>query len=940
VKHLRVAILLSGLITLLMLSLSGCGGTASQSIGISLTSPNAGGIDQGQKASITAAVTNDGKSAGVQWSVSSDGTLSGQTTTSATYNAPVSVTKTFLATVTATSMTDPTKSSTLQFAVNPLPNITTSSLPAATAGVAYVATIGESGGTKPLHWAVTAGALPAGLSLNSSTGVVSGMPTGVSSGSVTFQVTDAAAVSTSQAITVTVGQPATLAITTATLPGAALGVVYSATLQASGGVPSYTWSVTAGSLPAGLSLSGAGVISGTPTGALGTSNFTVQVTDSQTPTPVSTTANLSITVSTAPLTVTTTSLAGGSIDNPYSQTLHASGGTPSYTWSISAGTLPTGLTLTPGTGAIAGTPSATGTSNFTVMVTDSVAGTATAALNITIKTALAITTSSLPGGSVGTSYNATVSATGGATPYTWSITSGSLPTGLAINTSSGTISGTPTATGTSHFTVSVKDSESPVITAAAALSITIATASCPNNGTLNGHYATVLNGWRGSTTSVTAFVGSFVADGAGNISDGNVDLNDQTSGPATGTFSGTYCVASNNLATINVTYGGGLSGGSDTFVAALNSSGANGNIISYDTSAFKASGLLRRQDTTAFSTAQITGNYAFGLVGAAGGGVRYAMAGQFNSDGSGNLAGNFDSNIFLSGTAANATLRSSDFSVVASGAQAGRGTGTITFTGQGNFHFVFYVVNAGELLMMEDDSAGNPLLTGQVLQQAGSFTDLSLNGVSVIEMESLNNGNPASASATVGLVTTDGNGNVSAFSIDNNAGGSISSPSVSGTYTVTSATGRVTLMLPGQPHLQPVLYLVGPNQAFVVGTYILTVDSGVLEPQSGSNFSNASLTGTYLGGSLQPADFGVSEEVDALQADGAGNFTGTSDTNGSAGPLTNPLAETYAVSSNGRVVVSESGVQVGIIYIISTSQFVLLPASTSDTEPMLTQFQH
>ena len=933
-KHLRVAILLSGLITLLMLSLSGCGGTASQSIGISLTSPNASGIDQGQTASITAAVTNDGKNAGVQWSLSSDGTLSAQTTTSVTYTAPASVAKTFLGTVTATSITDPTKSSILQFAVNPLPNITASSLPAATAGVAYVATIGESGGTRPLHWTISSGALPAGLSLNSSTGVISGTPTGVSSGSVTFQVMDATAVSASRAITMTVGPPAALVITTTTLPGAALGVAYSQTLQASGGVPSYTWSVTAGSLPAGLSLSSAGVISGTPTGPLGTSNFTVQVTDSQTPTPVSTTANLSITVSTAPLTVTTTSLVGGSINNPYSQTLLASGGTPPYTWSISAGTLPTGLTLTPGTGVIAGTPSATGTSNFTVKVTDSVAGTATAALSITINTALAITTTSLPGGSVGTSYSATVSATGGVTPYTWSITSGSLPAGLAINASSGTISGTPTATGTSHFTVSVKDSESPVITAAAPLTITIASASCPKNASLNGNYAMEVNGWS-HLSIATAAVGSFVADGAGNISGGNVDFNDQSGGPLNGTFTGTYCVASNNLATINLTYGGALSG-TDTFAAALNSTG-NGNIIFYDSGALKASGLLRKQDVTAFSTAKITGNYAFGLVGAAGGGVRYAMAGQFNSDGSGNLAGNFDSNIFLTGTAANATLSSHDFSAAASGAQAGRGTGTITFTGQGNFHFVFYVVNAGELLMMEDDSAGHPLLTGQVLQQAGSFTDASLNGVSVVEMESLENG--TAATATAGLVTTNGNGAVSAFSTDKNKGGTMSSASVSGTYNVTPTTGRVTMILSGQPN-PPVFYLVGQNQAFVVGTYSLSVESGVLEPQSGSSFTDASLTGAYLGGSLQPVDFSVGEEIDAWQADGAGNFTGTSDTNNSVGTDTNTVAETYSVSSNGRVVVQQSGTQVGIIYLLSASQFVFLPAGATDTQPKLVQFQH
>jgi hypothetical protein len=149
----------------------------------------------------------------------------------------------------------------------------------------------------------------------------------------------------------------------------------------------------------------------------------------------------------------------------------------------------------------------------------------------------------------------------------------------------------------------------------------------------------------------------------------------------------------------------------------------------------------------------------------------------------------------------------------------------------------------------------------------------------------------------------------------------------------------VTLVLGGQS-TPPVFYLIGANQAFVVGTYSLGVDFGVMEPQSGSNFGNSSLSGAYLGGSLQPVSASVGEDVDAVQLDGAGNFSRTTDSNGSGGTSTGTLTATYAVSSNGRVVVSKSGAQVGIMYAISTSQLVFLPASTSDTEPALSQFQH
>jgi hypothetical protein len=190
-KRATVAVLLSGLFALLTLGLSGCGSSSSTpaAIGVGLTPSGAKSIDQAQTVPITAAVTNDSKSAGVTWTVSgtngSQGTLTNQITTSpysVTYNTPASVTSAFTATVTATSVTDTTKLAVLKINVSPLPSVTTTSLAAATAGTAYSATLVEAGGTSPYTWTVTPATLPAGLSLNSSTGVVSGMPTGGSTG--------------------------------------------------------------------------------------------------------------------------------------------------------------------------------------------------------------------------------------------------------------------------------------------------------------------------------------------------------------------------------------------------------------------------------------------------------------------------------------------------------------------------------------------------------------------------------------------------------------------------------------------------------------------------------------------------------------------------------------------------------------------------------------
>src|SRR5262245_65683617 len=108
----------------------------------------------------------------------------------------------------------------------------------------------------------------------------------------------------------------------------------------------------------------------------------------------------------------------------------------------------------------------------------------TTTLSITIASAtLTITTASLSNGQQGVAYSQTLAATGGATPYTWSITVGTLPAGLAINASTGVISGKPTGTGTSNFTVQVTDSESPAVAMTKALSITIASATLTINPT-------------------------------------------------------------------------------------------------------------------------------------------------------------------------------------------------------------------------------------------------------------------------------------------------------------------------------------------------------------------------------------------------------------------------------------------------------------------------
>ncbi|MHC4714965.1 MAG: Ig domain-containing protein, partial [Planctomycetota bacterium] len=354
--------------------------------------------------------------------------------------------------------------------------ITTSSLPDGQVGVAYSETLAATGGVTPYSWAVTVGSLPAGLSLNSSTGEISGTPTAYETANFTVEVTDSDAppATDQQALSITV-DPAVLVITTASLADGQVGVAYSETLAATGGVTPYSWAVTVGSLPAGLSLdSGTGEISGTPTTAE-TANFTVEVTDSDAPASTDTQA-LSITVDPAVLVITTASLADGQVGVAYSEALAATGGVTPYSWAVTVGSLPAGLSLNSSTGEISGTPTTAETANFTVEVTDSqgTPDTDTQALSITIDpAALVITTASLADGQEGVAYSETLAATGGVTPYSWAVTVGSLPAGLSLDSGTGEISGTPTTAETANFTVEVTDSDAPASTDTQALSITI-----------------------------------------------------------------------------------------------------------------------------------------------------------------------------------------------------------------------------------------------------------------------------------------------------------------------------------------------------------------------------------------------------------------------------------------------------------------------------------
>src|SRR5256712_5659116 len=293
-----------------------------------------------------------------------------------------------------------------------------------------------------------------------------------------------------------------LQINTPALPNAITQTAYTGALSATGGITPYTWSVSSGSLPLGLNLnSSSGAITGTPTTA-GTFSFTAQAKDSS-PTPQTATASASVLIVDL-LQTTTTSLPDPQVQTSYSVTLTASGGMAPYVWSISSGSLPPGLSLDSSTGVISGVPTSTGSYAFTVEVSDppSFPQKSKKNLNATVQPkTLQITTSGLPSGQVQAAYSAALAASGGTTPYSWSVSLGSLPAGLSLNASTGAISGTPTQSGTFSFTIQVNDSGSK--TAQQALNITVNAAAVAPSITTQPARQTLIAG-QTATLSVTA----------------------------------------------------------------------------------------------------------------------------------------------------------------------------------------------------------------------------------------------------------------------------------------------------------------------------------------------------------------------------------------------------------------------------------------------------
>ncbi len=380
--------------------------------------------------------------------VSGTGVLSGSPTATGAYRFTITTTfllsgctgrRDYTITVTPSCPTIP---------INP------ASLPAGQGGAAYSQNLSAGGGAAPYIFAVTAGALPNGMSL-SAAGLLFGAPTAFGAFNITVRATDANGCTGTRAYTLVINCQA-ITVNPATLPPGAAGAAYSQTITQTGGVGTATFNVSAGTLPAGLTLSSGGLLSGTPAQS-GGFTFTVKATNAN---GCMGTREYVLNIGCPAITVNPTNpaLPAGTAAQPYSQTFTATGGAAPHSFSVSDGTLPPGLSLSSG-GALSGAATGFGTFNFTVRATAANGCAGARAYTLTINQpcgSITINPSSLPNATQGAAYNQTITATGGALPRTFSVSAGALPAGLNLS-SSGALAGTPTQSGAFNFTIKATD---------------------------------------------------------------------------------------------------------------------------------------------------------------------------------------------------------------------------------------------------------------------------------------------------------------------------------------------------------------------------------------------------------------------------------------------------------------------------------------------------
>lgn len=548
-------------------------------------------------------------------------------------------------------------------------------------------------------------------------------------------------------------------------------------------------------------------------------------------------------------------------------------------------------------------------------------------------------------------FTATVKNDGTNKGVNWSLTENNVPCSPAC----GTISPTTTASGapaiysapasapvSPSVRVTATSAEDPTASAGATLTLTTSsgTVACSigsgSESLLKGQYAFLLQGDL-ANFGEGSVVGSFTADGTGRVTGGEEDL----VGPETlsiDTTASSYAVGADHRGCMVLTGTNGLARAFFFSLGSLNPGNVatSGHIMAIpgDISGPLqnailvpgAAGTIRLQDPSSFTAAQFNGNYAVGFLGSdaqslQNGSRRVAIAGTFTADGVSAIS--------------SATFDVNDVGAVfsnVSSAPAGtftccdaNGRGALTLASLRAPNIGFYMVNSADAFLVANDNNADAIQgVGEAIaiSSGTNFSQTSLSGTSVLRATA-----QSVAGAVVDIATLSADGKSTMTENDNvNNAGTFNSSSTQLNYTVAS-NGRVTLTGGNAP---AVLYLYGPNQGFLVGTDP-SATFGILEPQAGGPFSNASFSGAYMFGTENPSPNTVTMESGILTADGNGNATGTVDQSSSTGLTQNKaLKFAYSFPANG---IGNIGSNTTAI-LISGSKLVFI--NNTDTNPTIT----
>lgn len=855
-------------------------------ISVSIT-PNANtSVTQGGTQALTASVNYDNANAGVTWSMnpsSGCGSLSNTTSTSATYNAPNS---TCSVAVTATSVSDNTKSASvaLQVVAGPIsvniietgPFFLDASNNNGNSQLNLNATIQNDSGNQGISWSTS----------NPSCGSIQSSNNGANATFAAVQDSTLTA-DCDTTLTATANADNTKTATRAvTVYHISISLTPGNQVLAPGATANFTALVNNDSIP-GPGTSNAGVTwSLNPATGCGTlTNSTTTSVTYQAPSPLSNTCTVqliatsvadptkssqdAVTVNvSSPLTFNTTQrdVANGLVNYDYQMWFDVNGGTQPYTFSVASGSLPPGLAFSnTNVGALVGKPTTAGDYTFTVKATDNVGASVTSQQ-------LTITVSSGPNGAHNSYLNGRYVC----------LTNGFVDADGSRWASLTSIS----ADGAGHLSNGVFD--------------TNGRSMGYSSGTVTGTYNVGADN-RGVITLTFAYTG------------GSQTLNFATS--------------------INK-----MAGPTATQVNSIQI-----DDVGDSPSGVHSSGVCYLATTSAFAASTISGNgFALGLDGESGGGTPKSTIGRFSASGGSISNGVLDE--------VKGGVAPSNMSFTGSYTTPDTTTGRFTTTLAASNNFAVYIIDANRMLMMGIDASSGIQSGNVRKQHQASYSNSNLNAAFAMYMRAFSYdmttliGYRSQAMRGTG----DGSGNLTINqSYENDAdlnsqnGGHFSVGDAVGTYAINvEANGRVTMSPPGSGTGTVFFYLFDNNTAFVLDGTGNDVGPGWMEPQTLTTFTDSAVAGSYVQGGFPEMGADSSADIGVLTLDSAGNVTGFSDS-ASQGYFSygDPISATFNWSSTtfGTVDVSSSGQTVASCIVITSTRFVCVNTSSNRPNVMITQ---